>query len=132
MLLYPEKRKDSVVEASFHAIDRWCERINPKLDKNNEKDREQAARELVSSFKKDATFGELQDSGRRLYTYKKTRTVNGRKIVETVSIVVETDGKEIVTCWINEDEDKKSLFQEEISRWERQQRQRLWGRLYTT
>lgn len=128
--MYPEQREDDIV-ASLHAIERWCERINTTLDKTNKEDRKKASKELVSAFKTHAKFKELQESGRRLYTYKQTRYVNGRKVVEEISIVVELDGKEIVTCWSNEELDDRILFEEEVSRWERQQRQRLWGRLFS-
>ena len=122
-------RYNGELVVSEHAIDRWCERMNTKLDKHNPEDRQQAARELVEAFRKYAKFSEYQENGRRLYTYSITRHVNGRQVVEDVSIVVEVDGKEIITCWSNERIDDRELYRQELRHWKRQQQRRLRERL---
>lgn len=129
-MFFEEKPKGVV--ASEHAIDRWCERMRPDLDATNKGDRQIAAQEMLDAFYHLSKFEELQDSGRMLFVYTISKVLYGRKVVEDISMIVEYDGSNIVTCWSNERMEDEKVRMHEIDAWRMQQKRRTLERLFAS
>lgn len=115
-------RKPGEVGVWEHAVQRWCERIEKRLDWTKAHDYKIAEQHLKDFFYERAEFVAILENGRFLFAYLSDS--------DDSDVFFVLEGANIVTVWDRHPADSEIEQAIELSRWKVKQKQKTLERLY--